>query len=199
MRAWEARALPLGDTRARPNASTMLVKNARDLSYASTQNAKPVLAEWRPAAFWADGIDAAQLPCEFRWTASLPLSSPAIPSGRRLTAQQSRDSQWTALHRPAALHPPSGCCRHYPAALRLPADVGLIVAGCTRGASIRATGALRLDAAPPNSALPAARQMTRCVPLGVWPWQYIAVVYSPRGLGQEKGHFAAIYRRYVFK
>ncbi len=46
-----------------------------------------------------------------------------------------------------------------------PADAGLIVAGCTRGASIRATGALRLASAPPNSALPAARQMVR----GVFP------------------------------
>ena len=46
-----------------------------------------------------------------------------------------------------------------------PADAGLIVAGCTRGASIRVTGALRLAADPPNSALPAARQMAR----GVFP------------------------------
>lgn len=46
-----------------------------------------------------------------------------------------------------------------------PAYAGLIVAGCTRGASIRAIGALRLAAAPPNSALPAARQTAR----GVFP------------------------------
>lgn len=53
-----------------------------------------------------DGADAAQLPREFRWTASLPFSSLAIPSGRRFTAQQPCN--------------PSGCRRHYPAALRSP-------------------------------------------------------------------------------
>lgn len=35
-----------------------------------------------------DSADTAQLPCEFRWTSPLPLNSPAIPSGRRFTAQQ---------------------------------------------------------------------------------------------------------------
>lgn len=91
-------------------------------------------------------------------------------------AQQPRDSQRTASHRstiprfPAdgasplsSPAPPSGCCRHYPAALRPPADVGIIVAGCTRGASIRATGALRLAVALPNSALLAASQTARGV------------------------------------
>ena len=93
------------------------------------------------------------------------------PTARPLTvgvdvAQQPRDFRWTALHRPTVLHPPlSGCCRHYPAALRPPADVGIIVAGCTRGASIRATGALRLAVALPNRALLAARQTAR----GVFP------------------------------
>ena len=46
-----------------------------------------------------------------------------------------------------------------------PADAGLIVTGCTRGASIRATGALRLAVALPNRALLAARQTAR----GVFP------------------------------
>lgn len=98
--------------------------------------------------------------CRCRPTASrLPVDSAAA-------AQQLRDSQRTALHRPTVLHPPlSGCCRHYPAALRPPADVGIIVAGCTRGASIRATGALRLAVALPNRALLAARQTAR----GVFP------------------------------
>lgn len=59
-----------------------------------------------------------------------------------------------------------------------PADADIIVAGCTRGASIRATGALHLAAAPPNSALPAARQTARLVLLGVWSWQYISAMYS---------------------
>lgn len=36
-----------------------------------------------------------------------PLNNPAIPNGRRFAAQQS-------------CTPPSGCCRHYPAALRPP-------------------------------------------------------------------------------
>ena len=49
---------------------------------------------------------AARRPCDFRWTASPPLNNPAIPNGRRLTAQQPRDSQRTAFRRPTVLHPP---------------------------------------------------------------------------------------------
>lgn len=40
------------------------------------------------------GVDVAQQPRDFRWTAPPPLSSP-------------RDSQRTASHRPTALHPPA--------------------------------------------------------------------------------------------
>lgn len=43
-----------------------------------------------------------------------------LPVDSAAAAQQPRDSQRTALHRPAALQPPSGCRRHYPAALRSP-------------------------------------------------------------------------------
>lgn len=102
----------------------------------------------------------------------LPVDS-ASPPNCLATSGGQRRSRPTTLRFPAdsASPPsspatPSGCRRHYPAALRSPpADAGLIVAGCTRGASIRATGALRLASAPPNSALPAARQMVR----GVFP------------------------------
>ena len=131
------------------------------------------------------GVDVVQQPCDFRWTALPLLSSPAIPNGRRLTAQQPCDSPRRRFTAQQPFTPPSGCCRHYPAALRPSADAGIIVAGRTRGASIRATGALRLAAASPNSALPAACQTARDVFRSAWPWQLIAVVYSPRGLVQE--------------
>lgn len=58
-----------------------------------------------------DGADAAQLPREFRWTASLPFSSLAIPSGRRFTAQQPRTpSGWPTL--PGGPSAPSGRRHH---------------------------------------------------------------------------------------
>lgn len=86
--------------------------------------------------------------------------------GSAEAAQQPCDSQRTALRRPAALQPPADVVDTTRQLFDPPpADAGLIVAGCTRGASIRATGALRLASAPPNSALPAARQMVR----GVFP------------------------------
>ena len=80
-------------------------------------------------------------------------------------ARQPRDSQRTASHRPTALHPQRMLSTLPGSSSIPPADAGLIVAGCTRGASIRATSALRLAAAPPNSALPAACQTAR----GVFP------------------------------
>ena len=61
----------------------------------------------RPTARPLTDGAAARQPCDFRWTALPLLSSPAIPNGRRLTAHQPCDSQQTALHRPAALHPPA--------------------------------------------------------------------------------------------
>lgn len=117
------------------------------------------------------GVDVVQQPRDFRWTALPLLSSPAIPNGRRLTAQQPCDSQRTALRRPVALHPPSGCCRHYPAVLRPPqrTPASLSLAGPVVPAS--ALPALRLAAVPPNSALPAACQTARDVFRSAWPWQ----------------------------
>lgn len=113
-----------------------------------------------------DSAAAAQQPRDSQRTASHRSTTPAIPSGRRFTAQQS-------------CTPPLADVVD---TTRRPfdplADADIIVAGCTRGASIRATGALHLAAAPPNSALPAARQTARLVLLGVWSWQYISAMYS---------------------
>lgn len=82
-----------------------------------------------------------------------PPSNSATPNGHR-------------RRRPAALQPPADAVDTTRQLFDSPpAYAGLIVAGCTRGASIRAIGALRLAAAPPNSALPAARQTAR----GVFP------------------------------
>lgn len=113
-----------------------------------------------------DGADAARQPCDFRWTAPPPPSSPAIPNGRRFTAQQPCTPPADVADTTRQPFDPQRMSSTLPGSSSIPpADAGLIVAGCTRGASIRATGALRLASAPPNSALPAARQMVR----GVFP------------------------------
>lgn len=122
---------------------------------------------------------AARRPCDFRWTAPPPLSSPAIPNGRRLTAQQPPRFPADGASPPNSPAPPlADVVDTTRRPFDPPADADIIVAGCTRGASIRATGALHLAAAPPNSALPAARQTARLVLLGVWSWQYISAMYS---------------------
>lgn len=112
-----------------------------------------------------DSAAAAQQPRDSQRTASHRSTTPAIPSGRRFTAQQSCTPLADVVDTTRRPFDPL-------------ADADIIVAGCTRGASIRATGALHLAAAPPNSALPAARQTARLVLLGVWSWQYISAMYS---------------------
>ena len=99
-------------------------------------------------------------------------AAPRFPTDGVSPLNNPRDSQRTALHRPTVLHPPlADVVDTTRRPFDPPADADIIVAGCTRGASIRATGALRLAVAPPNSDLPAASQTVRCVPLGVWSWQ----------------------------
>lgn len=94
MRAWEARALPLGDTRARPNASTTPAINARNHPIHSKRKARSRRMapcrlsggqrRCRPTSRpLTDGADAAQQARDFRWAAPTLLNSPAIPSGRR--------------------------------------------------------------------------------------------------------------------
>lgn len=127
-----------------------------------------------------DGADVVQYPRDFRWTAPTSpnclasfggqrrcrSAAPRFPTDGVSPLNNPRDSQRTALHRPTVLHPPlADVVDTTRRPFDPPADADIIVAGCTRGASIRATGALRLAADPPNSALPAARQMAR----GVFP------------------------------
>ena len=154
MRAWEARALPLGDTRARPNASTTPAINARNHPIHSKRKARsrwtaPLpppgqTASTPPSSATLNGwFDTAHQPRDFRRTAPMPLNSLAVPSGWRPTAQQPMVPADGASS-------PRGSQRTAPS-LSLAVPV----------ASIYATSVLHPVAAWPNSALLAARK-TAC-------------------------------------
>lgn len=83
MRAWEARALPLGDTRARPNASTTPAINARDRSIHAKRKAR---SRWT-APYHLPGGRRRHRPAARSLTdGSTPPTSPATSGGQRLIA-----------------------------------------------------------------------------------------------------------------
>lgn len=128
MRAWEARALPLGDTRARPNASTTPAINARNHPIHSKRKARSRRMaprrlsggqrRCRPASRpLTDGADAAQQARDFRWAAPTLLNSPAIPAdaavivaGRTRGASVLRPRRRSAEQRLASLESNGAQC-----------------------------------------------------------------------------------------
>lgn len=107
MRAWEARALPLGDTRARPNASTTPAINARNHPIHSKRKARSRrMAPMPPNRLATSGGQRRRCSTVPRF----PADAAVIVAGRTRGASVLRPRRRSAEQRPASLESNGAQC-----------------------------------------------------------------------------------------